>query len=99
MGVGTSIFTIALGAILDFAVKVQNSHGFNVNRIGLILLIVGIVGLIISLFFWGSWGGFGSYRRTRVVSSAPGRSYIDGQGRRVVEQPGSSYVEEQRGQY
>jgi len=98
MGVGTSIVTIAVGAILDFAVKLQNSHGFNINRIGLILMIVGILGLIISFFYWGSWGGFGTYRRTRVVSNAPGRTYIDSAGRRVVDQPGSSYVEE-RGQY
>jgi hypothetical protein len=96
MGVGTSIVTIAVGAILDFAVKVQNSHGFNINRIGLILMIVGIVGLIISLFYWSSWGGygFGGYRRrTRVVSNGPSRSYLDSSGK-VVEQPGMTYVEE-----
>lgn len=92
MGAGTSIFLIAVGAILDFAVKVNNSHGFNINKIGLILLIVGILGLILSLFFWSSWGGAGSYRRTRAVSS-PRRSRVDRRGRRVVDEP-TSYVEE-----
>lgn len=76
MGIGTSIFLIAVGAILDFAVKV-NSNNFNVNTIGLILMIVGAVGLVISLFFWNSWGGFGGgYRRRRV--------YDDGYGNREV---------------
>jgi hypothetical protein len=77
MGVGTSIFLIAVGAILDFAVKVSSTN-FNVNTIGLILMIVGAVGLVISLFFWNSWGGFGGYRRRSV--------YDDGVNRRVVDQ-------------
>jgi hypothetical protein len=96
MGAGTSIVAIAVGAILDFAVKVQNSHGFNINKIGLILMIVGIVGLVISLFFWSSWGGVGTYRRRRRVVSNPGNTYVDQYGRQV--EPGTSYVEE-RGQF
>jgi hypothetical protein len=73
MGFGTSLVLIAVGAILDFAVKVQTT-GFNLNTIGLILMIVGIVGLVLSLMFWGSWGGFGGYRRTstRVGSMGTG---------------------------
>lgn len=98
MGVGVSIFLIAVGAILDFAVKVNgDSHGFNINKIGLILLIVGIIGLIVSMIFWSSWGGIGSYRRNRVVQggTAPG-GYSDGRGRRVVEEPAPRYVEDER---
>jgi hypothetical protein len=53
-----SLIFIAVGAILDFAVKVQNTHGVNVNKVGLIILIVGIIGLVVSLLFWSSWGGF-----------------------------------------
>jgi hypothetical protein len=37
------------GAILRFAVYDQNTNGFNVGTIGVILLIVGIIGLIISI--------------------------------------------------
>jgi len=55
MGIGVSLFLIAIGAILDFAVDVQTS-GFNLNTIGVILMIVGAVGLLLSLIFWGSWG-------------------------------------------
>ena len=49
MGIGTSIFLIALGAILYFAVNVDIS-GLEVSTIGLILMIVGILGLAISLY-------------------------------------------------
>jgi putative Mn2+ efflux pump MntP len=78
MGIGTSILLIAVGAILDFAVKVNNTH-FNINTIGLILMIVGAVGLIISLFFWNSWGGFGRAYGRRSV-------YRDSRGNTVVEE-------------
>ncbi len=56
MGFGVSLFLIAVGAILDFAVDVQTS-GFNLNTIGVILMIVGGIGLLMSLLFWSSWGG------------------------------------------
>jgi len=75
MGIGTSIFLIAVGAILDFAVNV-NTNGFNINTIGLILMIVGAIGLLLSLIFWGSWGGFGGYRRSERVSGRGSRTYI-----------------------
>lgn len=83
MGVGTSIFLIAVGAILDFAVKVS-SNNFNVNTIGLILMIVGAIGLVISLFFWNSWGGFGGGSRRRSV-------YNDGVGGREVVERHETY--------
>ena len=79
MGVGTSIFLIAVGAILDFAVKV-NSSNFNVNTIGLILMIVGAIGLVLSLIFWGSWGGFGGYRRSRRVMRDGDQTYVEERG-------------------
>jgi hypothetical protein len=50
MRLGSSLFLIAVGAILRFAVSVRTS-GFNVHSIGLILMIVGGVGFIISLFW------------------------------------------------
>jgi hypothetical protein len=59
MGIGTSLFLIAVGAILDFAVHPTNTHGFDINTIGVILMIVGALGLILSMIFWNSWGGFG----------------------------------------
>ena len=48
MRIGTALVLIAIGAILRFAVSVD-ADGFNINTIGLILLIVGAVGLVIAL--------------------------------------------------
>ena len=63
MGLGTSIFLIAVGAILRFAVSVSTT-GFNIHTIGLILMIVGIVGLVISLLWMTVWA---DRRQTGVV--------------------------------
>jgi hypothetical protein len=43
-----SIFLIALGAILRYAVNVT-VEGIEIETVGLILLVVGIIGLVISL--------------------------------------------------
>ena len=53
MGIGTSIFLIAAGAILYWAVDASIS-GLEITTIGLILMICGVIGLVISLFFLGS---------------------------------------------
>lgn len=82
MGLGTSIFLIAVGAILDFAVN-TTVNGVNLHTIGLILMLVGAIGLLASLVFWSSWGGFGGYRRRReVIVDDPARA---GVRRRYVE--------------
>jgi hypothetical protein len=49
MGIGTSLFLIAAGAILRYAVS-DSISGVDVQTVGLILLIVGVIGLLISLF-------------------------------------------------
>ena len=56
MALGTSLFLIALGAVLRFAVTVT-THGFNIHRVGVILMIVGAVGLLISLLWMTVWAG------------------------------------------
>jgi hypothetical protein len=63
MGLGTSIFLIALGAILRFAVT-ASVEGVNIQIIGTILMVVGVIGAVLSLIFWSSWGGFGGSRRS-----------------------------------
>ena len=50
MGIGTSIFLIALGAILKFAVNASVS-GISIQTVGVILMIAGVIGLIVS-FLW-----------------------------------------------
>jgi hypothetical protein len=60
MGIGTSLFLIAVGAILYFAVDASVS-GIEITTVGIILMVVGVLGLLISLFF------LSSARRDRTV--------------------------------
>jgi beta-lactamase regulating signal transducer with metallopeptidase domain len=62
MGIGTSLFLIAAGAILRYAVS-GAVEGVNLATVGLILLLVGILGLVISLFMT-----FAYSRREAVVT-------------------------------
>jgi hypothetical protein len=62
MGIGTSIFLIAVGAILTFAVTTSVS-GIELATVGVILMVVGAVGLLISLF----WLTRATQRRDAVV--------------------------------
>ena len=66
MGIGTSIFLIALGAILRFAVTTSVS-GIEIATVGTILLVVGIIGLLISLLYTTIW----AYRTRAVDRTAP----------------------------
>ncbi len=52
-----SLFLIALGAILAFAVNVSVS-GVSLYAMGLILLAVGVVGALMSMLFWTSFAPF-----------------------------------------
>ena len=54
MGIGTSIFLIAVGAILKFAVHTSVS-GLSLQTVGVILMIVGALGLILSFFWLTAW--------------------------------------------
>ena len=63
MGIGTSVFLIAVGAILKFALTDTLIAGVRLDVVGVILMIVGVVGLIAS-FFWIS----AARRRGAVVA-------------------------------
>ena len=52
-GIGGSLVLIALGAILYWAVSAE-AEGFNINMIGLILLVVGVIGLVLTLIMTAS---------------------------------------------
>jgi hypothetical protein len=65
MRIGGSLFVIALGAVLTFAVKVNNTHGFSIHTTGVILMIVGGIGLLASAI-WMS-----TRRRTDIVERGP----------------------------
>jgi hypothetical protein len=49
MTIGTSLFLIAVGAILKFAVTARVA-GVELHTVGVILMIVGVVGLVIGLY-------------------------------------------------
>ena len=64
MSIGASIFLLVVGAILTFAVNVS-AEGFNINTVGIILMIAGVIGLLLSLLFWSS---FSPYRRRSATA-------------------------------
>lgn len=59
MGIGVSVFLLALGAILAFAVNASVS-GLDINVVGVILMIAGALGLLMTMLVFG--------RRDRVAS-------------------------------
>jgi membrane-bound ClpP family serine protease len=70
MRIGASLFLIAVGAVLKFAVTKQIS-GVSVGVVGVILMIVGIVGLLITLVLMNT------RRRTDVVYGRGRATYVE----------------------
>jgi hypothetical protein len=62
MTIGASLFTIAVGAVLAFAVTAEVA-GIDLQIVGYILLAIGVVGLLIGL-----WAG----RARRAAAPPPG---------------------------
>ena len=92
MGMAVSLFLIAVGAILTWAVT-ATTNGLDVNTVGVILMIVGLVGFLLSLVFWSSWGGVGGFNR--VVHR---ELYADGVAPAApASRRRTTYVEEQAG--
>jgi hypothetical protein len=72
VGIGFSIFLFVIGAILTFAVDV-NTSGFNLNTVGIILMVAGVIGLLLSLLFWSS---VSPYRR-RLGTTVPDEHVVE----------------------
>jgi hypothetical protein len=70
MGMGTSIFLVAAGAILRFAVTASVS-GVDLATVGVILMVVGIAGLLISLVALMQGNRRAPVARERVVERDP----------------------------
>ena len=84
MGTGISIFFIAIGAILTFAVETSTS-GVDLDAIGVILMVVGILGLLFTLVLLDDW--------------RPGprrRDYVDERDREVVVRHDPVVLEEEQ---
>jgi hypothetical protein len=69
MPLGTSIFLIALGAILRYAVT-SSVSGISLPTVGLILMIVGIAGIVLSLLYMTTWSPRRAARE-RVIERDP----------------------------
>ena len=52
MGIGVSVFLLALGAILAFAVNATVS-GLEISTIGIILMVCGAIGLLLTMLVVG----------------------------------------------
>jgi hypothetical protein len=71
MGIGVSIFLIAVGLILALAVHADTNGAIDVETIGWILVVVGAVGGFLSVIFWSSVGSWGPWRRDTYVRQDP----------------------------
>jgi len=55
--IGLSLFLMAVGAILAWAVDATVT-GLDIKIVGVILMGVGFLGLVLSLMFWASFAPF-----------------------------------------
>ncbi|MEH1059452.1 DUF6458 family protein [Micromonospora sp. CPCC 206171] len=78
MGIGTSIFLLAAGAILTFALD-ASVGGVNLDVIGWILMAAGLLGLIMTTLVWG--------RRRQVVTTTDPVEYRRVEERRDIAPP------------
>ncbi|WP_431977028.1 DUF6458 family protein [Micromonospora haikouensis] len=78
MGIGTSIFLIAVGAILTFAMD-ATVGGVNLDVVGWILMAAGALGLVMTTLVWG--------RRREVVTTTEPVEYRRVEERRDVAPP------------
>jgi Domain of unknown function (DUF6458) len=61
MTIGMSIFLIAIGAILKYAIT-ADLEGIDIQTVGVILMVAGLIGLVISILYtllWSSDRGAG----------------------------------------
>ena len=65
MGIGASLFLIALGAICYWALEFDIA-GIDIEAVGIILMIIGGIGLVLSMLFWSSFAP--RNRRDTVVT-------------------------------
>jgi len=52
MGIGGSIFLIAVGAILAFAVRGDPITWLNLHVVGVVFMLCGATGLALTISFW-----------------------------------------------
>ena len=70
MATGISLFFLAVGAILTFAVNTTVS-GIDIATIGVILMVTGLLGMLFSLVLWDSWTPRAVRRDDVVIDDEP----------------------------
>lgn len=63
MGIGASIFLLAIGAVLTFAVDATIS-GLDIYVVGIILMVAGAIGLALTMLVFGRDRGGVTEQRT-----------------------------------
>ncbi len=74
VGIGVSVFLLAVGAILTFAIE-KTVEGIDLDAVGIILMIAGLIGLAVTLLMMSRPAGA---PRTGVVEE----EYVDDPARR-----------------
>jgi hypothetical protein len=77
MGIGGSIFLIAMGAILAFAVEFDVGW-LDINVVGWVLMIAGFAGLVLTIWFWQN-------RRRTIVQPTVHERVVPSQTERIEE--------------
>jgi hypothetical protein len=71
-GIVASIMVFGVGAILDFALtESPDQHGFDLQTVGVILMIVGVLGFIVCVIA-GAFGQAGWRRHRTMVDDGRG---------------------------
>jgi hypothetical protein len=71
VGIGGSVFLIAIGAILEYALP-HSVGGIRLGSIGVILMIIGILGLAVAVLLTAPWSRGQAEPSGRVVEPEPG---------------------------
>ena len=77
-GMGLSCVALVAGALMRFAISAQGK-GFNVTKIGVILMIAGAIGLVISSIVFASTRkaqGTGAHTMHSETSDSQGNSVV-----------------------
>ena len=87
MGLPVSLFLIAVGAILAFAVHQDPNPSVDIDVVGWVLMLVGLFGLLLSLLLWERWGpGQFGWHRDYATARPPPRPGYPPRRRTVVEE-------------
>jgi hypothetical protein len=71
MGIGVSIFLIAVGALLAFAVDYQLGW-LDITVAGWVLIVVGVLGLLLTLLLWSRRRNTSVVEQRRDYHEEPG---------------------------